>query len=104
MIFTPLTHPEFLILAGVLEGIRMIMFIGWMAFEQELVPLEGRGRYTGISMTLNGMAGVLAPILGGIIWNLNPDYIWWIRILGDALIVLPLMLIIGRKASKTMRQ
>ena len=100
-IFTPLTHPEYLILAGLLEGLRMVMFIGWQAFDQELIPLEGRGRYTGVSMLANGVAGVIAPILGGVIWNINPDYIWWISLFGDAFIVLPLMIIIGYKVSKT---
>ena len=75
MILAPLTHPELLILAGVLQGSLQLMFIGWHAFEQELVPLKARGRYMGITLTLNGVATVFAPILGGIIWNLNPNYI-----------------------------
>jgi len=103
-IFTPLTNPEFLIIAGMLEGLRMVMFIGWQAFDQELIPLERRGRYTGVSMMANGMAGVVAPILGGVIWNVNPDYIWWISLFCDALIVLPLMILIGYKVSKTMHE
>jgi hypothetical protein len=77
------------------------MFVGWQAFDQELVPIEGRGRYSGVSMMLNGMLGIGAPLLGGMLWTINPDYLWWIRLLGDALTILPLMLIIGYKASKT---
>jgi MFS family permease len=101
MILTPPTHPEYLIIAGVLESLRMLMFVGWMAFDQELIPIEARGRYSGVSMMLNGMVGVFAPIIGGLMWEFNPDYIWWIRILGGALVVLPLMIIIGYKASKS---
>ncbi len=100
MIFTPSTHPEILIMAGVLESTLILMFIGFTAFEQELVPLEARGRYMGTTMTLNGLANVVAPILGGIVWNLNPDYLWWIRILGDLLIVLPLIMVIERRSKK----
>jgi MFS family permease len=100
-IFTPLTHPEYLIVAGLLEGLRMVMFIGWQAFDQELIPLEGRGRYSGVSMLANGNVGVIAPILGGVIWNINPDYIWWISLFGDAFLILPIMIIIGYKVSKT---
>ena len=103
-IFTPLTNPEFLIIAGMLEGLRMVMFIGWQAFDQELIPVEGRGRYTGVSWLANGLVGVFAPILGGVIWNFNPDYIWWICLFVDALIVLPLMIFIGYKVSKTMHE
>jgi len=100
IIFTPLTNPEYLIMASFLEGLRMVMFVGWRAFDQELVPLETRGRWSGISMLANGMAGVIAPIIGGVIWEINPDLIWWISLIGDALIVLPLMIIIARRTSK----
>ncbi len=79
----------------------MITFVGWQAFDQELVPLEGRGRYSGVTMMMNGMVGVVAPILGGFLWDIDPDYLWWIRILGGAFVILPLMIIIGYKASKT---
>ena len=80
------------------------MFIGWSAFTQEEVPLEARGRWTGINMLANGMVGVIAPIVGGVVWNLNPDYVWWISLLCDAFIVLPLMIVIGYKVSKAKAQ
>jgi len=99
-IFTPQTHPEYLIIASSLQSLNMVMFIGWSAFTQELVPLEARGRWSGINMLVNGMVGVIAPIVGGVIWNLNPDYIWWISLLCDAFIVLPLMIVIGYNVSK----
>jgi MFS family permease len=100
-ILTPLTHPEYLIIASFFDGLFMILFIGWQAFDQELVPLESRGRFSGVTMLLNGLIGVFAPVLGGLIWEINPDYIWWICLLGDAFLSLPLMIIIGRKFSKT---
>jgi len=100
-ILTPLTHPEYLIIASFFDGLFMILFIGWQAFDQELVPLESRGRFSGVTMLLNGLIGVFAPVLGGLIWEINPDYIWWICLLADAFLSLPLMIIIGRKFSKT---
>jgi len=99
-IFTPTTHPEYLIIASAMQSLNMVMFVGWSAFTQEIVPLQARGRYSGINMLATGMVGVIAPIVGGIIWNLNPDYIWWISLFCDAFIVLPLMIIIGYKISK----
>ena len=93
-IFTPNTHPEYLILASFLQGFATALFIGWTAFNQEIVPQAMRGRWSGITMLVHGVIGVVAPILGGIIWNLNPDYLWWIWLIGDAFIVLPLMIMI----------
>jgi MFS family permease len=93
-IFTPLKHPEYLIIASFLQGIQSALFIGWTAFNQEYIPLEIRGRWNGLSMLSHGIIGTIAPILGGLIWNMNPDYIWWINLFGDALLVLPLMILI----------
>jgi MFS family permease len=98
-IFTPLTHPEYLILASSLESLNMVMFVGWSAFTQEAIPLPARGRWSGINMLVNGLVGVIAPIVGGAVWDLNPDYIWWISLCCDAFIVFPLMIIIGYKVS-----
>jgi MFS family permease len=83
-----------------MQSLNMVMFVGWSAFTQEIVPLQARGRYSGINMLATGLVGVIAPIVGGVIWNLNPDYIWWISLFCDAFIVLPLMIIIGYKISK----
>jgi MFS family permease len=99
-IFTPSTHPEYLIIASSLQSLNMVMFVGWSAFTQEVVPLHARGRWSGINMLANGMVGVIAPIVGGVIWDLNPDYVLWISLFCDAFIVLPLMILIGYKVSK----
>jgi MFS family permease len=93
-IFTPLEHPEYLIIASFLQGIQSALFIGWTAFNQEYIPLDIRGRWNGLSMLAHGIIGTVAPILGGFIWNLNPDYIWWINLFGDMFLVLPLMIMI----------
>jgi MFS family permease len=99
-IFTPSTHPQYLIIASGLQSLNMVMFIGWSAFSQEAVPLEARGRWLGVNMLVNGLVGIIAPIIGGVIWNLNPDYVWWISLLCDVFIVLPLMIVIGYNVSK----
>jgi MFS family permease len=93
-IFTPLEHPEYLIIASFMQGIQSALFIGWTAFNQEYIPLDIRGRWNGLSMLSHGIIGTIAPILGGFIWNINPDYIWWINLFGDMFLVLPLMIMI----------
>ena len=100
-IFTPRTHPELLIVAIALQSMLITMFIGWTAFRQESIPLQARGRWSGINILMNGLVGIITPILGGTIWNINPDYLWWISLFCDAFIVLPVMIIIGYKISKT---
>jgi MFS family permease len=99
-IFTPKAHPEFLIIASLMQGFQTALFIGWTAFYQELIPLKLRGRWSGIIWLIHGIIGVIAPILGGVIWNLNPDYIWWINLIGDAFIILPLMMMIPDPARR----
>jgi hypothetical protein len=52
-------------------------------------------------MLTHGVIGTISPIIGGIIWNINPDYIWWINLIGDVFFVLPLMIMIpSRKKAK----
>jgi hypothetical protein len=50
-------------------------------------------------MLVNGLVGVIAPLVGGTVWSLNPDYMWWISLFCDVFIILPLMIIIGYKVS-----
>jgi len=76
------------------------MMIGWRAFDQELVPLEVRGRWSGIHMLVGGVMGIVAPILGGILYALNPDYMWWVATFLDAFIILPIMVMIPNVKKK----
>ena len=96
-ILTPDTHPEYLLIYSFLSAIGGTMDIGWNAFLQEYIPLEVRGRWSGINSLTGALIGIPAPIIGGLIWNLNPDYAWWIGFIWYPLIQLPLMMSIPDK-------
>jgi MFS family permease len=94
---TPPTHPELLIMYSVLGSVEGCMYLGWDAFYQETVPQEVRGKYLGVRNVIVGLIGVFAPILGAVIWNFNPHYLWYLNTLQWALIAFPLMIILMQK-------
>jgi len=93
-IITPATNPEYFIVAGLFESLRNVLMIGWRAFDQEFVPLEVRGRWWGARMLVGGIIGIIAPIIGGILYDINPDYIWWTALFIDACVIFPAMVMI----------
>jgi len=96
-ILTPPTHPEYLLLYNLFSSIGSSMEFGWFAFIQEYIPLEMRGRWTGISTMMMALIGIPAPIIGGLIWNINPDYLWWIAFVFYFFISIPLMMMIPER-------
>jgi MFS family permease len=98
IILIPPTWSQFLILESIFESFFLAMFNGWTAFRQESIPVSVRGRWMGANMLLNGMLGTIAPIIGGVLWDLNPLYLWWVSLLVDIFVVLPIMIQAGRKA------
>jgi MFS family permease len=99
-ILTPATHPEYLLLYNIFSSIGSSMEFGWFAFTQEYIPLEMRGRWVGISTMMTALIGIPAPIIGGIIWGINPDYLWWIAFVFYLFISIPLMLMIPERKNK----
>jgi MFS family permease len=97
LFLTPPSHPEILILYGVLGSVEGCMYLGWDAFALEVVPQEVRGRYLGLRAVAVGLVGVFAPVLGGVIWGLGPDLLWWINAFQWGFIVFPLMVILMKK-------
>lgn len=96
---TPSSHPELMILYSLLGSVEGCMYLGWDAFTQEVVPQAVRGKYLGLRAVVVGGIGVIAPLLGGVIWNLNPDYLWWLNALQWAVVAFPLMiLLLGKHA------
>jgi MFS family permease len=99
LFLTPTSHPEFLILYSLLGSVEGCMYLGWDAFTHEVVPQEVRGKYLGMRAVIVGIIGVIAPLLGGIIWSINPNYLWWINAIQWALVAFPLMIVLMEKYS-----
>ena len=91
-LFTPPEHPEFLLVYSFFSAIGMAMNVGWNAFQQEYVPLHIRGRWSGITSLATALVSIPAPLIGGYIWEVNPDIAWWIGIVHYAFISLPIMM------------
>ena len=90
-ILTPPSKPEYLLLYNLISAFGGTMELGWFAFIQEYIPLYMRGRWSGVSTTVMALIGIPAPIIGGLIWDLNPDYLWWIAFVYYLIIAIPLM-------------
>ena len=100
-ILTPVSTPLFLPLYNLISAIGSTMNVGWEAFMQEYIPLEYRGRYSGLSTTLAALIGIPAPLIGSMLWDLNPDYLWWSAVIWYGIIAIPLMYLIPKKEIKS---
>lgn len=89
-VLTPPEHPEWLLLYSFLASLGGAMDIGWFAFEQEYVPLSIRGRWSGLSTLVTALIGIPAPYIGGLIWEYNPDLLWWLSIVFYLFLAIPL--------------
>jgi MFS family permease len=89
LVFAP--HPSWLILAWACRGISMAgsSYQTWML---ELVPSEKRGRWLGVTNTVNSLVRIPAPIIGGMLYEgVNPGLIFLISVILEALIRLPIV-------------
>jgi MFS family permease len=99
-VLTPPGQTEWLLLASFLASLGMTMDIGWNAFIQEYIPLDIRGRWSGLSTTVTALAGIPAPIIGGVIWNYNPDLLYWIMLIYYFIIAVPLRYFVSKAESQ----
>ncbi|MDQ1279335.1 MAG: hypothetical protein QG670_597 [Thermoproteota archaeon] len=103
LFLTPASHPEVLILYSILGSIEGCMYLGWDAFALEVVPQEIRGKYLGVREMFVGIMGIFAPLVGGIIWEISPDYLWWINALQWTFVAFPILILLMEKYDRHLR-
>jgi len=99
LVITPVTLPQMLITVSILGSFEGCLYVGMDAYSQEAIPQRVRGSYMGLRNLIVGVTGVLSPILGGYIWELNPDLLFWIPVLQWSLISFPILVILMERYS-----
>lgn len=97
-VLTPPDQPIWLLAYSLFSSLGMAFDIGWNAFIQEYIPLDTRGRWMGINTTLSSLAGIAGPLIGSYIWDLDPDYLWWISFIFYGFLAIPLRMSIPEKS------
>jgi len=46
------------------------------------------------------LIGIPAPLIGGYIWDINPDYLWWIAFIYYLIIAIPFMRLVSDKKTE----
>ena len=71
-----------LLISGVLQGFYMLSAVTQGAVTAELVPVSLLGRWYGITNLFSGLAGIIGPVIGGLIWSaIGPNYVFLFIIL-----------------------
>jgi len=92
VLFVLAPSPEYLLLAGFLLGFRMMAALAYGSMTPELVPMDCIGRWRGLVGLCTGLATIIAPIVGGLIWeNLGPGWVFIIPTIIDLCLRLPLL-------------
>ena len=99
LVLTPTSLPQLLIGYSLLGSVEGCLYLGYDAYGQEIIPQEIRGKWMGVRNTVIGVMGVFTPVLGGLAWNLNPDYLMWLPVLQWTLVGLPIMVFLMEKHS-----
>ena len=70
-----------LLISGVLQGFYLLSGVTHGAITAELLPISLLGRWYGILNLFRGLASVIAPIIGGLIWStMGPNYVFFLII------------------------
>jgi len=99
LVITPVTLPQMLVMVSILGSFEGCLYVGMDAYSQEAIPQRVRGSYMGLKSLIVGVTGVLSPIIGGYIWELNPDLLFWMPVTQWSLIAFPILMILMERYS-----
>ena len=99
LVITPVTLPQMLVMVSVLGSFEGCLYVGMDAYSQEAIPQRVRGSYMGLKNLIVGVTGVLSPIIGGYIWELNPDLLFWMPVAQWELIAFPILVVLMERYS-----
>ena len=99
LVITPVNLPQMLVMVSVLGSFEGCLYVGMDAYSQEAIPQRVRGSYMGFKNLIVGVTGVLSPIIGGYIWELNPDLLFWMPVAQWSLIAFPILVVLMERYS-----
>jgi Na+/melibiose symporter-like transporter len=99
LVMTPTSLPSLLIMVSVLGSLEGCLYVGMDAYSQEAIPQRIRGSYNGVKDLIAGLMGIAGPVIGGYIWEINPDLLFWIPVAQWALISFPILVILMEQHS-----
>ena len=99
LVITPVSLPQMLVMVSVLGSFEGCLYVGMDAYSQEAIPQRVRGSYMGLKNLIVGVTGVLSPIVGGYIWELNPDLLFWVPVAQWSLIAFPILVVLLERYS-----
>ena len=99
LVATPISLPTLLIMVSVLGSLEGCLYVGMDAYSQEAIPQRIRGSYMGLKNLIVGIIGIAGPVIGGYIWEINPDLLFWVPVAQWSLIALPILVILMERYS-----
>ncbi len=99
LVLTPSSIPVFLVLVSIIGSIEGCLYVGMDAYSQEIIPQQVRGSYTGLKNMLVGLIGIAAPVIGGFIWEINPDTLFWAPVIQWGIVAFPILVILMERYS-----
>lgn len=99
LVITPVTLPSLLITVSVLGSLEGCLYVGMDAYSQEAIPQRIRGSYNGVKNLVAGLIGIAGPVIGGYIWEINPDLLFWIPVAQWSIIAFPVLVLLMERYS-----
>ena len=99
LVMTPTSLPSLLILVSVLGSLEGCLYVGMDAYSQEAIPQGMRGSYVGVKNLVAGLIGIAGPVIGGYIWGINPDLLFWIPVFQWSVIAFPILVLLMERYS-----